>query len=444
MAQNPLPAQAFAKGPTGQLFQIRCDANGDVIAASSTVAGAATIYVNSVTGSDTTGNGSISAPYATTAKANTVAVSGDVVVWEAGHAETITAAGGVTLGVSGVSYVSLGRGATRATFTFTTSTAASFLISGSNVSVANALFVGDYASIVSAISITGSNVTLGVAGMPVTYQDTSAALTALRAVLATSVVGLSINMTYIGVITTTVAVNAIRLVGCSNVTININAYGKVSTSFVEFSGTACTNVLVNGFMFCSGTTNGSKDVVDTITGSTWYASIYDGAAGSLYGGGSGQAFGPADPSDVLAIQENVAVTSAAVISNGLTLFNIVGGPVLITGLVSICATANNSTASTLQYSSTGTLGSTSQTISGASASLASATAGTTVTAQFTALSTAPLVNANAANIAGTGLGIVAPAGSLTAVVGVGSTTGTWTHYLRYKPLAKGATVTNAF
>lgn len=136
-------------------------------------------------------------------------------------------------------------------------------------------------------------------------------------------------------------------------------------------------------------------------------------------------------------------TSAAVISNGLALFNITGGPIQILGLASICQTANDTTASTLQYSAAGMLGTTTQTISGASASLASAAAGTSVVFQGTALSTAPLVNANAANIAANGL-LIVPAGSIKAVVGVGSTTGTWIHYLRYAPLAPGAAVAAAF
>ena len=36
--------------------------------------------------------------------------------------------------------------------------------------------------------------------------------------------------------------------------------------------------------------------------------------------------------------------------------------------------------------------------------------------------------------------ILAPIGTITAVIAAGSTTGTWAHYLRYKPLATGVTV----
>ena len=145
-----------------------------------------------------------------------------------------------------------------------------------------------------------------------------------------------------------------------------------------------------------------------------------------------------------AIAEGAVATGAAIISTGLVLFNVAGGPVEVVELISICQTANDTTASTLQYQSAGTLGATTQTVSGASASLASAAAGTSVIMQGTALATAPIVNANGAGISAVPGSIIVPAGSIKAVVGVGSTTGTWKHFLRYRPLVPGAVVTAAF
>jgi len=61
--------------------------------------------------------------------------------------------------------------------------------------------------------------------------------------------------------------------------------------------------------------------------------------------------------------------------------------------------------------------------------------------QGSTLATAPIVNASGAGIQATGAtNIYVPAGTITIVVGVGSTTGTWRHLLRYRPLAKGITV----
>ncbi len=135
--------------------------------------------------------------------------------------------------------------------------------------------------------------------------------------------------------------------------------------------------------------------------------------------------------------------ATAVMVDGDTLFTIAGGPIRIIGLQSVCIAANNTVASTLQYQSAPTVG-TASAISGASASLASATAGSTVTLNGTALTTAP--DLVAASAGGVSLGanvanhIIVQAGTIKAVIGVGSTTGTWRHYISYVPLAPGVTV----
>lgn len=143
--------------------------------------------------------------------------------------------------------------------------------------------------------------------------------------------------------------------------------------------------------------------------------------------------------DIIAssIVEGVAVKDAAVIVNGDVLFTAVGD-VEIINLFSECISANDITASTVQYSITPTVGSATA-ISGASASLASALAGSTLTLDGTALSTAPNYATTGVSL-GTIRGIVFKSGTLKVVVGVGSTTGTWKHYLRYKPLESGAYV----
>lgn len=139
-----------------------------------------------------------------------------------------------------------------------------------------------------------------------------------------------------------------------------------------------------------------------------------------------------------------AQSATAVMVNGDTLFTVAGGPIAILSLQSICVTANDTTASTLQYRSVPTVG-TAATISGASASLASAAAGATVTLNPTALSTAPDLVADTsggvqlgANVANK---IIVQAGTIKAVIGVGSTTGTWKHVISYYALAPGVTVT---
>jgi len=134
-------------------------------------------------------------------------------------------------------------------------------------------------------------------------------------------------------------------------------------------------------------------------------------------------------------------TVAAAMVNGTDIFNITGGPIQILQLGAVCVSANGATASTLQYRADGTDGS-ATTITGASASLANEAAGTVVAAVPGTLATAPAVYANGVGIGGT-VPIIVPAGIIEIVIGVGSTTGTWRHFMRYRPLFKGVQVSAA-
>ena len=144
-----------------------------------------------------------------------------------------------------------------------------------------------------------------------------------------------------------------------------------------------------------------------------------------------------------AAQEKAFQSATAVMTNGMTVFTITGGPIQIRELLSVCVTANDATASTMQWQSVPTVG-TATTFTGATATLANATAGTTVLIQPTALSTAPVI-VTAAN-GGLHLGLVAQNriivknGTIKLVIGVGSTTGTWTHLIRYQPLSPDAII----
>ena len=139
-----------------------------------------------------------------------------------------------------------------------------------------------------------------------------------------------------------------------------------------------------------------------------------------------------------AAQDKSIVKPAAVMVNGTTIWTVSGGPIQIISIGCICVTANNATASTLQYSADGTDGS-ATTITGASASLANAAAGTIVVSVPGTLATAPAIYANGVGIAGT-VGIIVPAGIITTTVGVGSTTGTWRQFIRYRPLTEASII----
>jgi hypothetical protein len=387
-------------------------------------------FVDSVHGSN--GNpGSFDAPFASLATAITASAANDIIVLSAGHAETISTAAGIAVSKNGLQIIGEGSGNQRPTFTFATSAAATMTIAGNGVSIQNIIGTTSVDQIVSPFVVSGSNVSLGIE-----WRDGSSVLEALRAILTTATADfLTVNLKYVGFPAGSHGVNAIRLVGCDTGRINVDYYGICTTAVVEFVTTACTNIDITGTFYVSGTTNLSKNVVDTVTGSTWYANAWDAAAGVAFGGGSGAAVSGANQS----LQEQVATSATAVMVNGNTIFTVAGGAIKIEALYSICIAGNDGTASTVQYQVAPTIGS-AQTISGASASIASAAAGATITLAGTALATAALYNANGPNLIANPGTILAPAGAIKIVVAVGSTTGTWKHFIRYKPLAVGVTV----
>lgn len=360
---------------------------------------------------------------------------GDVIMVKSQHAETISAAAQIAIATSGVTILGMGQGADRPTLTFGTATTASVTITANNVTVQNFVGISAINALVNPFNITGNDCYLDIE-----WQDPTTILEALRAVLATSVSRLSVKIRYKGQTGGSSNLNAIALVGVTGARLYIDYVGILTAGVVQFKTTACKDVVVNGYMYVSGTTNGSLDVVDTITGSTWYGRVDDGSAGKTFSGGSALTWGTDDVASVTAAQEaGVVSTNTGTMVTGATIFTVAGGPIQIMGLCSICQTANNATASTLQYSTVSTLGALSGTISGATATLASAVIGTVVSLIGTALSTAPVISATGVGLM-TVTPIVVQPGTITITVGVGSTTGTWKHYLRYQPLVAGATV----
>ena len=144
-------------------------------------------------------------------------------------------------------------------------------------------------------------------------------------------------------------------------------------------------------------------------------------------------------------QSDKSVTNTTgVLATGTTLFTIAGGPIEILSLVARCVVGGDAQAATLQWSADPTDGA-AATFSGASASLANAAAGAMVILLGTALTTAPTVTTTGVGLSMSGatptLGIIVGAGIITSTVGSGpTTTGTWQHHLRYRPLARGVTV----
>jgi len=90
-------------------------------------------------GESSPGDGTFCSPFRSVAAAVSAAAAsnGDVIACKAGHAETITEAGGVALSKAGLNLVGLGRGRQRPTFTFTTATTATLLASAADCLIKN-------------------------------------------------------------------------------------------------------------------------------------------------------------------------------------------------------------------------------------------------------------------------------------------------------------------
>lgn len=72
--------------------------------------------------------------------ANIVSARGDVIFILPGHTETLTSAGAVAISKTGVAVIGLGLGGLKPTFTFSTSAAASFNVTGANTVLQNIRF----------------------------------------------------------------------------------------------------------------------------------------------------------------------------------------------------------------------------------------------------------------------------------------------------------------
>jgi len=256
-----------------------------------------TYYVDSATGVDGAGYGVLPAqPFATIdyAVGQCTANNGDVIRVLPGHAETIATAGAIACDVAGISIIGLGEGAARPMLTFNGVVGASILITAASTKIKNIIGVGGLDGLTNPIHIQAADCEIDVE-----WRDTSSTVEAVRAILTTAAADrLKVDLKYRGFIAGNACVNAARLVGVDTADINIDFYGVASTAIVEFLTTACHNIKVGGKLYNSGTTDGSKNVVDTQGASTWSAELWDATAGASFSGGSGAALASDDISGV--------------------------------------------------------------------------------------------------------------------------------------------------
>lgn len=227
-------------------------------------------YVSSLLGSNSN-SGESNAPLATIAAAIGLCTAdkGDIIIVLPGHAETISAAGGITVNKAGVAIIGLGRGSLRPTLSFA-ATAATFAISAANVLIRNLRVTATIDEVVKMFHITAPYVTLE----DIEHFETATFQT-IQFVLTSALADyLEIRRCYCYQVTAAAAAQAwIQLVGIDGGIIEDNTFRLTlsnNAASVTISGsTACLGTVVrrNTIVQLGGTTQVSAILfVDSSTG----------------------------------------------------------------------------------------------------------------------------------------------------------------------------------
>lgn len=156
-------------------------------------------YVNATGGSDTANNGkSPTTAFATINGAITAATAsnGDVIYVMPGHTETITTTTNLALSKAGLTIIGLGAGSLRPTLTFTTANTANIPVTASNITVLNLLFVGNFLSIASVFTVTGTAAAKDLTISGCEFRDTSSVLGFLSIVTTNSTANTSDGLAF--------------------------------------------------------------------------------------------------------------------------------------------------------------------------------------------------------------------------------------------------------
>lgn len=249
-------------------------------------------WVDSTSGSNG-GDGTVLSPFATETFALTKCVSGDVVVLMPGYTRTISGALGVNFNVAGVTIITMGQGASKATYSFS-NTASTLGISAASVRILGGIRLTPTVDQV----VTGLAITANDFVADIEIMETADNVEFVKGVLGTTVSRGSLNINYLGRVGGTHCTTGVSLNGCSNIDITGKFNGKASTAWVNFVTVACSNIRINADVNNAGTSL-TKTVVDTITGSKWTFKGFDEVAGSMTSGSDAAAIAGDDVSAVI-------------------------------------------------------------------------------------------------------------------------------------------------
>jgi hypothetical protein len=258
------------------------------------------------------GNGTYQRPFKTIdyAIGKCTASNGDVIICKAGHAETLTSAGAITCDVAGVTIMAASGavGSLKPALTFSsTDNSASVLVTAAQVSIIGILGICNDDALTNPFHIQAADCFLDIE-----WRDGSDAIEAATVVLTTAAADrLTVNLRYLGYTTGNACVAPIKLVGCNGGRIFVDFYGLASTAVVNFASTACSDIEIEGYFYNESAAL-TKNVVDTITGSTWFVKGYDGKGGYSFSGGSAAAVAVDDISTVATYASTASSQAASV------------------------------------------------------------------------------------------------------------------------------------
>ncbi len=440
------------------------------------------LFVDSATG-NVNADGSSLRPFSTIEAAfNKSGLStGDAIVVMPNHAETVSGAAGITADVAGVRVIGMGEGGDLPTITFS-ATASTITVTAASITFEDIIIVPSIDAVVSAFVVSADDVTIGTKERPVQFRDASSTIELERAILTTADAdNFKADIIYKGFTGGNANVNAIRLVGCDNATINIDYFGIASTAVVEFVTTACTNIHITGRFYVSGTTDLSKNVVDTATGSTWDVDAFDASTDEKFAGGDVEAVASVDVSAVIdalhgttgiasypaaadaannismaeVIRKNtdlayssplcVEKTDGAILSGDDDLFTITGGPIHVLSITGIVTTVVETATLNAKLTLTTTQPSATVDISAGTVDITGAAQGASIehintTAVLTVVTAGFVKHAN--SFATNPTDFLVPIGTIKLNSSAAGT-GVIAWYLRYVPLSRASRVVAA-
>ena len=238
------------------------------------VSNASTLSDRQIGGSNSN-NGTYDKPFATIAGAlsNCVANRGDIVFVKPGHAETVSAAGGIVLSKAGVAIIGLGQGSTRPTITLDTANTATITVTANNVTVSNFLFKANFLNIATCFAIANAQVATDLTIDNCEFRDNSVILNFVACVKVGTTANIADGLTLTNnrvnaAILTTVPANQTFLVLASiidrlNVSYNTVIYPKLlddTATLVAGGANNITNSMIVGnrsFRPSTSTTGGN-------------------------------------------------------------------------------------------------------------------------------------------------------------------------------------------